>query len=102
MKHFDVDLTPEEKEMLAEDLMKVCRDHGLASGPVKQLGHMVEHRLHVYRRVAVLSYIRGRRRSATLVERRRDSGSRSRSTSSVPSPGTSFWPFRSERPVTCG
>jgi hypothetical protein len=26
------------------DLMKVCRDHGLAEGPVKQLRHMVEHR----------------------------------------------------------
>ena len=64
MKHFDVDLTSEEKELLAEDLMKVCRDHGIATGTVKKIGWLVEHRLHIYRQVAVLSYIRDRRRSA--------------------------------------
>ena len=57
MKKFDVDLTPAEKEKLAFDIEAVCKQHGLATGPVKQLGHMVMHRLHLFRSVPVLAHI---------------------------------------------
>ena len=64
MQKFDVDLTPAEKEKLAFEIMEVCKQHGLATGPVKQIGYLVSSRLHVYRSVPVIPHILDRRRSA--------------------------------------
>ena len=64
MKTFDIDLTVDEKAKLAFEIMEVCKQYGLATGTVKKIGWLVEHRLPIYRQVAVIHYIRDQRRSA--------------------------------------